>query len=174
MILIFVCSHHIACSRDGTAKLWECGSGSCLATFGGDNAPVLPVPVNCCCLASTPSELRLQSIEREMGMPWLLCVHVVGVCLPPCLCMCPSVCVQWEEYVLTAVCACTCVCFHVFVHTTLCVQWKGYGFTAVCVSVPLYIPICMNSLSKKICQNLPPPPHTLSFCMSFVLYAPLG
>ena len=47
----------LSVSRDGTAKLWDCGSSTCLSTLDDVHGGM----INACSLADTASHIDLQS-----------------------------------------------------------------------------------------------------------------
>ena len=60
-----------ATSKDGTARLWDCGSASCVATLAS-----IPCPINSCSLMSTTYLLSKTHTSSSMCVCVYMCVHI--------------------------------------------------------------------------------------------------
>ena len=49
----------VSCSRDGTAKLWDCGKAACLATFDDCGGPV-----NACSIGVPDDSIELSTPDE--------------------------------------------------------------------------------------------------------------
>lgn len=54
----------VSCSRDGTARLWDCGEGKCLEiVFKGDGAPI-----NGCSVGVSDNSVNLGIPDKPAGI----------------------------------------------------------------------------------------------------------
>ena len=51
-----------ACSRDGSARLWDCGTASCLGVLAECSRPI-----NACAVETVNEEISMGSREEEMS-----------------------------------------------------------------------------------------------------------